>query len=167
DEADHPEGAAPAAGTGRTPAGTAPELPPLRQLPPDVRDFTGRDAERRAIEERLRATSAVPPIVHVTGPPGIGKTALALHAAHRVEDAFPDGQIHVQLAGASMVPRKVAAVLGEVLRALGVRPGDIPDTVEARAAAYRSRLAGRRVLVFADDAADAAQVRPLLPGEPG
>ncbi|MEV4259263.1 BTAD domain-containing putative transcriptional regulator, partial [Spirillospora sp. NPDC049652] len=156
DEAVRPGGAGRAAATGRTAAGTVRELPPLRQLPPDVRDFTGRDAERDELEALLRTTSAVPPIVHVTGPPGIGKTALALHVAHRVEDAYPDGQIHVQLAGASMVPREVSAVLGEVLRALGVRPGDIPDTVEARAAAYRSRLAGRRVLVFADDAADAA-----------
>ncbi|MFC5182612.1 AfsR/SARP family transcriptional regulator [Actinomadura harenae] len=145
------------------------ELPPLRQLPPDLRDFTGHDADRDAIEELLRAgaTAPVPPTVHVTGPPGIGKTALALHVAHRVGDAFPDGQIHVQLAGASMVPREVVAVLGEVLRALGVQNGDIPDTLDGRAALYRSRLAGRRVLVFADDAADAAQVRPLLPGEPG
>ncbi|MCP2343787.1 tetratricopeptide (TPR) repeat protein [Actinomadura rupiterrae] len=101
------------------------------------------------------------------GPPGVGKTALALHVAHQVEDAFPDGQIHVQLAGASMVPREVVAVLGEVLRTLGVRPEDMPDGLAERAAAYRSRLAGRRVLIFADDAADAAQVGPLVPGEPG
>ncbi|MEV5571637.1 BTAD domain-containing putative transcriptional regulator [Spirillospora sp. NPDC052269] len=145
------------------------ELPPLRQLPPGLRDFTGHHADRAAAEELLRAAASatVPPIVQVTGPPGIGKTALALHVAHAVEDAFPDGQIHIQLAGASMVPRKAVAVLGEVLRALGVPNGDIPDTLDGRAALYRSRLAGRRVLVFADDAADAAQVRPLLPGEPG
>lgn len=154
-------------GGSRADAWSVRELPPVRQLPPDVRDFTGRDAERDAIEGLLRAVSTVPPIVHVTGPPGIGKTALALHVAHRVEDVFPDGQIHVQLAGTSMMPREIAAVLGEVLRALGVQADDIPDTLNGRAAVYRSRLAGRRVLVVADDAADAAQVRPLLPGEPG
>ncbi len=155
--------------TDRTSAGSVREPSPLRQLPPDLRDFTGHGDDRDAVEDLLRtaATASVPPIVHVTGPPGIGKTALALHAAHRAEDVFPDGQIHIQLAGASMVPREIVPVLGEVLRALGVQNADMPDTLDGRAALYRSRLAGRRVLVFADDAADAAQVRPLLPGEPG
>lgn len=159
-------GLAPAAAREQAPPAPAPLA---RQLPPGVRDFTGREAERDGIGALLAsaATLDAPPIVHITGAPGVGKTSLALHAAHAAAASFPDGQLYLQLAGASSAPRDPAVVLNEVLRAVGVAPADIPDTLAERAAAYRSRLAGRRVLVLADDAADPDQIAPLLPGTPG
>ncbi|XVQ10217.1 BTAD domain-containing putative transcriptional regulator [Spirillospora sp. CA-255316] len=144
--------------------------PPLaRQLPPDIRDFTGRDAECERMRRLLSfaPSATAPPIVCVTGAPGLGKTALAVHVAHLEAASFPDGQLYLQLTGASSAPRDPAVVLNEVLRAVGVAPSDIPDTLAERAALYRSRLAGRRVLVVADDAAGPEQVLPLLPGAPG
>ncbi len=104
------------------------------------------------------------PVAVISGLPGAGKTTLALHVAHKIRAAFPDGQLWAQLDGAAQHPRHPGAVLGELLRALGVPGSAIPKTVAERASLYRSRLAGRRVLVLADDAASAAQVRPLLPG---
>ena len=151
-------------------AAVAPAPAPLaRQLPPDIRDFTGREAECRRMRRLLAraASSTAPPIVYVTGAPGLGKTALAVHVAHLAAASFPDGQLYLQLTGASSAPRDPAVVLNEVLRAVGVAPSDIPDTLDERAALYRSRLAGRRVLVVADDAAGPEQVQPLLPGAPG
>jgi len=106
-------------------------------------------------------------MVVISGPPGVGKTALALQVAHLLRSSFPDGQLWVQLAGASPRPRDPGDVLGELLRSLGVHGSAIPDAEAERAARYRSRLAGRRVLLLADDAASAAQVRPLLPGTAG
>ncbi|MDL4770814.1 ATP-binding protein [Actinomadura xylanilytica] len=143
--------------------------PPLaQQLPPDLRDFTGRGTEGARLRDLLaRPGAAAPPIAHISGAPGLGKTTLALHVAHAVAGSYPDGQFYVQLAGASSSPRDPAAVLNEVLRAIGVAPADIPDSLDERAALYRSRLAGRRILVVADDAASPDQVRPLLPGTPG
>ncbi|MEU5879911.1 BTAD domain-containing putative transcriptional regulator [Spirillospora sp. NPDC047279] len=147
----------------------APRQPLARQLPPDVRDFTGRDFERGRLRQLLgsAAGATAPPVVQISGPPGVGKTSLALHVAHLVTPSFPDGQLYVQLAGASQAPRDPAAVLNEVLRAIGVAPADIPETLRERAALYRSRLAGKRVLVVADDAAGPEQIQPLLPGTPG
>jgi tetratricopeptide (TPR) repeat protein len=103
----------------------------------------------------------------ISGPPGAGKTALGLHVAHSLRHVFPDGQLFAPLAGASARPREPDEVLGELLRALGVGPAAIPATQEQRAALFRSRLAGRAVLVVADDAASVGQVRPLLPGTAG
>lgn len=148
---------------------TVPPGPLARQLPPDLRDFTGRDAERGRLRQLLSfaAEATAPPVAHITGPPGIGKTSLAVHVAHAVAGAFPDGQLYVPLAGASPSPRDPAAVLEEVLRAIGVAAGDVPGTLAGRAAMYRSRLAGLRVLVVADDVAGPGQAGPLLPGTPG
>ncbi|MFG2007223.1 BTAD domain-containing putative transcriptional regulator [Spirillospora sp. NPDC048911] len=163
--------AARAAGTGGHPARAArpPRQPLARQLPPDVRDFTGRETERGRLRQLLAsaAEATAPPVVHISGPPGVGKTSLALHVAHLVTPLFPDGQLYLQLAGASQTPRDPAAVLNEVLRAIGVAPADIPETLAERAALYRSRLAGKRVLVVADDAAWPEQIQPLLPGTAG
>ncbi|HLI41130.1 MAG TPA: tetratricopeptide repeat protein, partial [Streptosporangiaceae bacterium] len=103
----------------------------------------------------------------VSGPPGAGKTALALQVAHAAREFFPDGQLWVALEGASGRPRDPEEVLGELLRSLGVHGSAIPVGLAERAALYRSRLAGRRVLLVADDAASAAQVTPLLPGTVG
>ncbi len=145
---------------------------PVCQLLPDVADFTGRagDCARLAVLLAAAAdtdtgTTAVPVGV-ISGPPGAGKTTLALHLAHALRSAFPDGQLFVPLAGSSR-PRRPGAVLDELLRALGVAPGAIPETAGQRAALFRSRLAGRRVLVVVDDAGSPGQVRPLLPGTAG
>ena len=89
-----------------------------------------------------------------------------LYAAHKVRDQFPDGQLWADLAGSSARPRSPGDVLGELLRALGVDGSAIPDEDSERAACFRSRLAGLRVLVVVDDAAAAAQVRLLTPGTP-
>ena len=100
----------------------------------------------------------------VAGAAGLGKTALAVHVAHQVRGLFPDGQLYVSLSGASGQPAVPGEVLARFLRDLGVDGGKIPAGEEERAALYRTRLAGRRMLIVLDDARDAAQVRPLLPG---
>jgi len=97
---------------------------------------------------------------------GIGKTALAVHVAHRLRDRFPDGQLFVSLQG-TMSPLRPAEVLARFLHDLGLPDAAIPAGEAERAAQYRTVLAGRRVLVVLDDARDAAQVRPLLPGTAG
>jgi tetratricopeptide (TPR) repeat protein len=102
----------------------------------------------------------------VTGTAGVGKSALAVHVAHQLAAAFPDGQLYASLRGAHPHPLDPAEVLGGFLRALGVDGAAIPSAVEERAGLYRSLLAGRRVLVVLDDAGGEAQVRPLLPGSP-
>jgi DNA polymerase III delta prime subunit len=134
-----------------------------------VTDFTGRVAEHEHLRGMLAQgwDASAMPVAVVSGPPGIGKTMLALRVAHSLRPAFPDGQLYLQMAGASGRPRDAGEVLGDVLRALGTAPAAIPDGAEQRAALYRSRLADRRVLVVADDAVSARQVRPLLPGTAG
>jgi hypothetical protein len=146
------------------------------QLPADVRAFTVRDAELAALDALLPAQAGsgddpagpeVPVVCAVTGPGGVGKTALVVRWAHRVRDRFPDGQLHVNLRGYDPDrPVTADAALAGLLLALGAGP-DIPAGLEARAAAYRSLVDGRRVLVVLDNAVSAAQVRPLLPGTPG
>lgn len=142
---------------------------PCCQLPPAVADFTGRSDEAALLTAALTRDpgSGPVPVVAVSGLPGVGKTSLALQVAHQVRDSFPDGQLWITLDGASSRPRAPAEVLGELLRMLGVHGAALPDSVSGRAALYRSRLAGQRVLVVADDAASAAQVEPLLPGTGG
>jgi len=142
---------------------------PLFQLPAAPADFTGRVKESTILASVLTPRPAQPgvPLVVVSGPPGVGKTALTLQVAHTLRAQFPDGQLWVHLAGTSAHPRDPAEVLGEFLRALGMHGSAIPDLFSERAVCYRARLADRRVLVVADDAATADQVRPLLPGTPG
>ena len=100
----------------------------------------------------------------VAGAGGLGKTALAVHAAHALRPAFPDGQLYVSLLGASQQPLPPDEVLARLLRDLGVPGVRIPVGLQERAALYRTCLAGRQMLIVLDDAKDAAQVRPLLPG---
>ncbi|MFF5260816.1 BTAD domain-containing putative transcriptional regulator [Actinomadura viridis] len=161
-------GTAGTAGTAATPGGAPP--PAARrpaQLPGDVPDFTGRE---RLVEEVRAELLAEPrravPMVAVSGAAGVGKTALALHVAHRVRAAFPGGQLYADLRGAGADPADPHAVLGAFLQALGVDRGAIPAGPGERAALYRTRLDGRRVLVLLDDARDARQIAPLLPGSP-
>jgi DNA-binding SARP family transcriptional activator/tetratricopeptide (TPR) repeat protein len=136
---------------------------PLCQLPPAPAHFVGRrDLVDRLIRELRGPSGALVAVVTITGAPGIGKTALATVVAHAVREDFPDGQWYVRLGTAD--PERI---LGELLEASGVDSGMVPEGVERRAAALRSRLAGRRVLLVLDDVEAAAQVRPLLPGTAG
>ncbi|UGT42305.1 NB-ARC domain-containing protein [Nocardia yamanashiensis] len=111
--------------------------------------------------------AGAPPIVTISGMGGVGKTTLALHVAHRVRDHYGDGQLYVDLQGAGEEPADPEHVLGAFLRALGVPQREVPGGVAERAALFRSAMSGRRMLILLDNAADAAQVVPLLPGEPG
>lgn len=139
---------------------SAPAVP--AQLPCSVADFTGRSGELGWLDEHGRGTVAI------TGAAGVGKTALAVHWAHRVSDRFPDGQLYVNLRGfATGAPMSAGQALARLLRSLGVAPGQVPQEADEAAALYRTLLAGRRVLVLLDNAMAAEQVRPLLPGAAG
>jgi len=157
----------PAAG-GAEPPGTAAPWLSLCQLPPEVWPFVGRDrpAGQLAAAVRPDRPRRAVAVVTVTGLPGSGKTALATRVAHRLREHFPDGQWHVRLGGVD-TPRDPARVLGELLEASGIDPRAVPAGLERRSVALRARVADRRVLILLDDAADAAQVRPLLPGTAG
>ncbi len=147
----------------------APAPPPMLvrpacQLPASVADFTGRKQELADLLTRMPGEGMA--VTVLAGMPGVGKTELAVHAAHARRGAFPDGQLCAWLDDGGS-PRDPQIVLGELLRGLGVATGDIPVSRFEREAMYRSILAGRRVLVLADGATSAAQVRPLLPGTAG
>jgi DNA-binding SARP family transcriptional activator len=139
----------------------APDLRrPICQLPPNMADFVGRVDELAQVRAILHPTSdrTTPAIAVLTGPPGIGKTTLAVQVAHGLRDEFPDGQLYLSLKNGSP-----DTLLADVLRSL--RPGsDIPDATEGKGALYRSLLADRAVLVVLDDAEHEEQVRCLLPG---
>lgn len=150
------------------------ETPPVvtftrpAQLPATVPDFTGRDLFVRELGNRLaRAEGSVMAVSALAGIGGVGKTTLAVHVAHAARPRFPDGQLYVDLQGAGARFAEPEAVLGSFLRALGTPDSAIPDSVDDRSALYRSTLDGRRVLILLDNARDAAQVRPLLPGTEG
>ncbi|MCO5999771.1 AfsR/SARP family transcriptional regulator [Actinoallomurus rhizosphaericola] len=140
-----------------------------RQLPADLGDFTGREEEAAEMIALLSPASSTtaPRVVEVSGPPGIGKTALALRVAHAVVHDYPDGQLYLRLAGASPASRKAPELLGEVLHALRVPTSDIPPTLAQRAALVRTMLADQRMLIVLDDATCLEQVQPLLPGAAG
>ncbi|MET1074149.1 MAG: BTAD domain-containing putative transcriptional regulator [Umezawaea sp.] len=136
---------------------------PIAQLPADIPDLTGRaEPLGELLDLLVRHRPAV-----VVGAPGTGKSALAVRALHQTREAFPDGQLYLDLAGTSEAPRDPAMMLAELLRALGVADAVMPPGLDERAALYRSRLADRRMLVLLDDAAGARQVRPLLPPSGG
>ncbi|MDI1464108.1 BTAD domain-containing putative transcriptional regulator [Catellatospora sp. KI3] len=136
------------------------------QLPVAPADFTGRADQTDALIAAL--TPAPGAAVHViAGRGGSGKSALAVHVAHQVKASFPDGQLYAELRGMGDAPAEPGEVLGRMLKALGVEFTAMPAAAAERAELYRSLLAGRRLLVVLDDAADEQQVRPLLPGDPG
>ncbi|TQJ87734.1 BTAD domain-containing putative transcriptional regulator [Streptomyces sp. SLBN-31] len=167
-----PPSPAPRTKTSERPARRPAYAPRLAQLPADLPTFTGREAELKATLGMLPLDGSAPATLVISaigGMAGVGKTTLAVHLAHRVAARFPDGQLCVNLrgfdpTGSVMSSQEAIRVL---LDALGVPPQRLPAGLEAQTALYRSVLAERRVLILLDNARDAEQVRPLLPGSPG
>ncbi|WOT36383.1 AfsR/SARP family transcriptional regulator [Streptomyces coeruleorubidus] len=157
---------------GRSPS---PAQPPPAQLPSAPAHFTGRAAVRDSLRRTLTTSGAhsttptTPATAVISGMPGVGKSALALHVAHELAERFPDGQLYLDLHGATpgMAPLTPGQALTALLRDLGADPCRIPELPDAASALLRSLLAPTRTLLVLDDAASAAQVRPLLPGGAG
>ncbi|MGR8010688.1 BTAD domain-containing putative transcriptional regulator [Streptomyces hypolithicus] len=146
-------------------AGHPDDRPPTRQLPAAVTDFVGRDDHlARVLDLLARPGDRAPRTVIVTGVAGVGKSSFAVHAAHRLGEAFPDGLLHVDLRTSAQRPAEPADALTSLLATLGVTGPAVPRGLEDRARRYRAELAGRRVLVVLDNATDERQLRPLLPG---
>ncbi|WP_328977606.1 AfsR/SARP family transcriptional regulator [Streptomyces canus] len=147
---------------------TALPLPRPAQLPPPPGHFTGRATARDDLRDALTLGGG-PAVGVISGMAGVGKSALALHVAHGLRERFPDGQLYVNLQGATpgMAPLTPAQALTALLRDLGADPRSIPEHPDAAAALMRSLLAPTRTLMVLDDAASAAQVRPLLPAGAG
>ncbi|MFF5887017.1 BTAD domain-containing putative transcriptional regulator [Streptomyces sp. NPDC014603] len=168
-------------------SGVAAAVPRPAQLPPPPAYFVGREEVREAlcrvlvpsarsaasgasqVAVSLSAPAAVSPVAVVSGTAGVGKSALALRVAQDLTKRFSDGQLHINLHGATpgVTPLSPAQALTALLRDLGAAPCDIPGPPDAAAALLRSLLAPTRTLLVLDDAANAAQVRPLLPAGPG
>jgi tetratricopeptide (TPR) repeat protein/transcriptional regulator with XRE-family HTH domain len=153
------------------PAATPADRPVPAQLPPDVASFTGRDSVLHELNQLLSPAgghSAAVVITALTGMAGVGKTAVALHWAHRVRHRFPDGQLYANLRGYdTSPPLRPIEVLARFLHALGVKAEAVPVDLEEAAALYRSLVADRRMLVVLDNAGHPDQVRALLPGTSG
>ncbi|MEW1913707.1 BTAD domain-containing putative transcriptional regulator [Kitasatospora sp. NPDC085895] len=143
-----------------------PAFVPPAQLPADVSDFSGRSKIVSELRDVLRGGSGQAVVVtSLAGIGGVGKTTLAVHVAHGLRPDFPDGQLYVDLRGAGASPADPAVVLGDFLHALGAP--DAPDSLDQRAALYRSLLADKRMLILLDNARDARQLTPLIPGVSG
>ncbi|MFD4509097.1 BTAD domain-containing putative transcriptional regulator [Streptomyces sp. NPDC058457] len=147
---------------GSDPAGVRPQ-----QLPPAPGDFVGRERLQERLRLALRPSGESVALAVLSGIGGVGKTALALRVAHGIRGDYPDGQLYVDLRGDGGQPADPADVLVDFLLALGMPAAAIPATPTARAGAYRTLTADRRILVLLDNASDTAQVAPLLPGTPG
>ncbi|MER7811910.1 BTAD domain-containing putative transcriptional regulator [Streptomyces sp900116325] len=166
-----PEGDKDAAPPGESGAGAAATVPPA-QLPTDIPVFTGRNGDLDRFRRFLSAAGERPSTLMISvigGMAGVGKTTLAVHWAHQVAHRFPDGQLFVNLRGfhpadSAMHP---SVAVRSLLTGLGVPARDFPGDIDAQSSLYRSLLAGRRVLIVLDNARDAEQIRPLLPGGPG
>ncbi|GAA0908238.1 hypothetical protein GCM10009558_011430 [Virgisporangium aurantiacum] len=161
------------------PAGSADAVPTVgsrwvpAQLPRPLATFVGRGQELERLTALVRVADGddthapAAGVAVISGPAGVGKSTLATHWAHRVARLFPDGQLYADLRGFDVGgPADPAEALRDLLEGLGVPPAEIPAAEAAQCAIYRSLLAGRRVLVVLDNARDAEQVRPLLPGAP-
>ncbi|TDC81028.1 tetratricopeptide repeat protein [Micromonospora sp. KC606] len=151
---------------------TGPRIGAPTQLPADIAGFTGRDDAVKQLDDILDSAGdprSATVIATIGGSGGIGKTALAVHWAHRVRGRFPDGQLYLNLRGFDPggQPMPSDAALRTLLELLGVSPAKHPTTIEALAGLYRSQLADARMLLLLDNARDAEQVRPLLLGSPG
>jgi DNA-binding SARP family transcriptional activator/tetratricopeptide (TPR) repeat protein len=147
------------------PAGPAHQVP--RQLPVPPQLFTGRAMELADLDKIHDASTVV--ITAIDGMAGVGKTALAVQAAHQMVDRYPDGQLFIDLHGYTdgVAPVEPGEALDRMLRALGVPGEGIPASLDERAGLYRSRLADQRMVLLLDNAAAETQVAPLLPGAPG
>lgn len=138
------------------------------ELPADIPDFVGRSRASAELVGHLtapRRAGGVPPIVVISGDPGIGKSTLALHVAHQARGEYPDGHLYVDL-GAAAEPLEPADLLGRLLRGVGVEPREVPETPAERAALLRSLMSGRSMLIVLDNAAHERQVRSSLPSDP-
>ncbi|HVX45840.1 MAG TPA: BTAD domain-containing putative transcriptional regulator [Mycobacteriales bacterium] len=145
--------------------GAAPVVP--AELPPNPPTFTGRQPELALMSGRLDSGTDDPPVIAaINGRGGIGKSTLAVRISHEVAGRYPGGQLYVNLRAATpgIAPLSPADALGRLLRSLGLEDAAIPSEVDEAAARFRSLTGQRRLLVVLDDAADATQVRPLLPG---
>jgi DNA-binding SARP family transcriptional activator len=162
----------PAVPSGAATNGSKPPMSVPAQLPADLATFVGRGSELAQATKFLPADGEPPSTVVISaiaGMAGIGKTTLAVHWAHQVAHRFPDGQLYLNLRGfePTGTVMEPAEAIRTVLLALDIPPPAIPVGLDAQAAYYRSLLANRRVLIVLDNARDADQVRPLLPGAPG
>ncbi|WP_231972278.1 ATP-binding protein [Nocardiopsis alborubida] len=139
-----------------------------RQLPLAVTGFVDRTAHLQQLDTLARESATGVSVAVLAGPPGVGKTALAVHWAHGARHLFPDGDLYTSVHGHAPGPRAEASqALDAILRALGVPPERIPLDLDGRSALYRSEVDGKRLLVVIDDVLNPAQVRPLLPASPG
>jgi len=140
----------------------------LHQLPNDIADFTGRQAELQGLINLYQAPDNPKAVVisAIAGMPGVGKSALAIHLAHQLSSQFPDAQLYVNLRGTDTQPLEPFDVLGQWLRAFGLDDTTIPTDLPGRIATYRSLLAQKRAIVLLDNASTEAKVRDLIPGSP-
>lgn len=154
-----------------SPAARQPVISPPRQLPPDVRDFVGRTEQLCELDTLVPVDTSLNdymPIALLHGPPGVGKTALVTHWAHRAKHLFPDGQVFLNLNGyGSIQPTAPADLLGSLLVALGCPSTHLPSGTAERTAQLRTATADRRLLVLLDNAGSSEQVLPLLPSSSG
>ena len=170
-----PAAAEPGIQAGAVSASPGQPAPALRQLPASVRTFVGRQAEISRLDDMVRqaldpaGAAGTVVISAIDGMAGVGKTALAVHTAHRLAGQFPDGQLFIDMHGWTQghEPRPAREALEVFLRALGVRPERIPARTGERAAMFRQRLAGTRTMIVLDNVASEAQIRPLVPGSAG
>ncbi|MFJ3718024.1 helix-turn-helix domain-containing protein [Streptomyces sp. NPDC090057] len=154
-----------ALGRPRPRAAGGPAAPVALPLPRDIQDFTARDAALARLLDLVRdADPGRPQVTVVAGQPGLGKTAFAVHAAHRLAPHFPDGRFALDLHGMDAEPTSSRDALARLLGALGLAEAAIPAGTDDRAGLWRSLAAERRLLLLLDNAADEAQIGPLLPG---
>lgn len=155
-----------AAALGRPRTAPAPAVHTALALPRDLHDFTAREPALARLEDLAEHADPARAAVNVvTGQPGLGKTAFAVRAAHRLAPRFPDGRYALDLHGMDPEPTTPRDALARLLRALGVSPAAIPADTDDRSGLWRSMVGDRRVLLLLDNAADEDQIRPLLPGD--